>query len=442
MGTHHSGPGHGLTGRVIFATVSCLVSGERDETSQALSDGPAPALVGASARLREVALLFTRLGFTAFGGPAAHVAMMEDEVVRRRGWIDREHFLDLVAAINFVPGPNSTELAIHLGLIRAGRLGLVVAGACFILPAMLIILPLAWLYVRYGHVPQVQDLLRGISAAIVAIIAVVLYRFGQTALKDRFTVAIAIGVAAVGYVAQNYPQWQPELVLLAIAAILGAVWYNRAKLRGMASLCVVLPVGLTTTATMPSAGTLPLSDLLRMGLFFLKVGATLYGSGYVLVSYLESGLVEQHGWLTRQELLDAVAVGQVTPGPLLTTATFVGYVLGHTTFGGGTTGGIVGGVLATSAIFLPSFLFVFILGTFMSRIRRNPWARGALDAVNATVVALILLVLIELAVAALRDPLSIGIAIVALVALLVWNINSTWLVVGAALVGMGARLVN
>lgn len=387
-----------------------------------------------AARLREVALLFTRLGFTAFGGPAAHTAMMEDEAVRRRGWLDRQHFLDLVATLNFIPGPNSTELAIHLGLIRAGYPGLVMAGACFIVPAVLIILPLAWAYVRFGAtVPEVRHLMGGVNAAVIAILAVACWRFARASVKDRFTAAVALLSVVAAFTMTARPGWQPELIILAVAAAAGAVWYGRPRL-DLNQLTL-----LSLAFTPPDAR----QQLLRLGLFFLKVGATLYGSGYVLVSYLRSGLVEQHGWMTERQLLDAVAVGQVTPGPLLTTATFVGYVLGHRFTGGSTIGGVVGGLLATAAIFAPAFVLVAIVGPMLPRIRQNRYARGALDAMNAAVAALVLVVTLQLARATFAprgfssaDLLWIALAAGSAFALLKWDLNSTWLVLAAGVVGL------
>jgi chromate transporter len=386
-------------------------------------------------RLGEVALLFLRLGFTAFGGPAAHVAMMEDEVVARRRWLDRQHFLDLVAAVNFVPGPNSTELAIHLGLIRAGRAGLIVAGLCFIVPAVLIILPLAWMYCAYGTgphaLPRVAGMMSAIGAAVIAIIAAALWRFAHSAVRDRFTMIVAIGAALTGLLPTRFAAYQPELITLAISAIAGALWYGR-------------PRGVKGSIIAPLLAAAPWwnAELARLALFFLKVGATLFGSGYVLVSYLKSGLVDQFHWLTERQLLDAIAVGQVTPGPLLTTATFAGYVIAHTTFGGGVAGGIAGAIVATAMIFLPSFLFILVLGPVLQRVRSNRYARGALDAMNAAVVALILIVTIRLAATTFAaggrvHAGNIVIAALALVALLRFKVNSTWLVLGAAAAGWG-----
>jgi len=388
-------------------------------------------------RLREVALVFTRLGFTAFGGPAAHVALMEDEVVRRRGWVSREQFLDLVALVNFIPGPNSTELAIHLGLLRAGFAGLCVAGACFIFPAVLIILPLAYAYVRFGKLPTVTHAMAGINAAVVAVLVVACWRFGRSALKDRFTVGIALVAGAAALGARFRPVPQAELLILTVAAAAGAA--RAGGLRRLGAGPAALPALLPPLLAAGAASTQPAGlTMTGMALFFLKVGATLFGSGYVLVSYLDAGLVAQRGWLTKPQLLDAVAVGQVTPGPLLTTATFVGYVLGHRAYG--TVGAVAGALLATAAIFLPAFVFVAALGTVLPRLSRSPVARGALDAASAAVVALIVVVTVTLAASALRTATSIAVVAAAAVALLAFKVNATWVMLAAALVGMASGL--
>ena len=393
--------------------------------------------------LAEVAQLFTKLGFTAFGGPAAHLALMEDETVRRRGWLDRQHFLDMVAAINFIPGPNSTQLAIHLGFLRAGYPGLLVAGVCFIAPAVLIILPLAWLYVTFGRTPQAQEALVGINACVVAIVAAALWRFVKTGVKDRFSACIAIATTLIGFladpkvggwlnrhqsflapIAHRLAGGKVDIIILACAALAGALWYGKPKMP--TALPMLIPL-----MAMPAD-----ARWIKMALLFFKVGATLFGSGYVLISYLQSGLVDQYGWMTRKELLDAIAVGQFTPGPLLTTATFIGYFLGHAKFGGGIAGGIACGLLATLAIFLPSFVLIALLGPLLPRIRRNPIARGALNGMNAAVVSLILVVCIRLGFAALTDATTILVAAGTFMALLVWNVNSTWLILAAGVVGM------
>jgi chromate transporter len=376
----------------------------------------------------EVALLFLKLGFTAFGGPAAHIALMEDEVVKRRKWIERQHFLDLVAAVNFIPGPNSTELAIHLGYLRAGWKGLIVAGVCFIVPAMLIILPIGWLYVHYSTLPNVAGPLMGIRACMIAIIVAAMWRFGRTGIKDGFTAALGIAATVAGFVV-SLPQLRvphAELIILAAAALAGAIWYaGAAKANGLA--LSVLPLPLAAISMSVS------SKFLQLALFFLKVGATLFGSGYVLVSYLRGGLVDEKHWLTSQQLTDAVAVGQFTPGPLLTTATFIGYILGSQW--AGHSGAIFGAALATLAIFLPSFGFVAALGPIWNRFRSSDKIRGALDGMNAAVVALILVVSITLARESIISWPTLSIGLISLLLLLKWNVNSTWLIIGSALAG-------
>jgi chromate transporter len=384
-------------------------------------------------RLREVAGYFIRLGFTAFGGPAAHVAMMEDELVYRRRWVDRQRFLDLVSALNFIPGPNSTELAIHLGLIRAGYPGLVVAGICFITPAMLIILPIVWAYVRFGALPQAPPVFAGIGAAVVAIIAVALWRFFRASVRGPFTAAAAV-LAAGGVLGLRWLDIeQPELIILACAAAVGVMRVMLQRARGR--MLSIAPILLLADAPPPSFW----QNLGLMTLFFLKVGATLFGSGYVLISFLHSGLVAQYGWLTETQLRDAISVGQFTPGPLLTTATFCGYLAAQH-FGGGMAAAIAGGVLATIAIFLPSFILVAMCAPVLDRLRAHPMARSALDALNAAVVALLAVVLVDLARPTLApggqmDWLQIVLAAAALATLLLTRLNATWLVLACGAAG-------
>lgn len=369
--------------------------------------------------LRELAVLFTRLGFTAFGGPAAHIALMEHEVVARRKWIDREHFLDLVAAVNFIPGPNSTELAIHIGQIRAGFAGLVVAGICFIAPAMLIILPIAWAYANYGALPQVQPILRAISAAIVAIVAVATWRFARAGIHTAVEIMLCAIYIVATIALRRHTTMQPEIPVLLLAAGIGAVQHS-------------------PRSHSPTMLSLP-GELLLLAGFFLKVGATLFGSGYVLISYLQSGLVQHHHWITQRQLLDAIAVGQVTPGPLLTTATFIGFLIGRDTFAGGNIGGVSGALVATSAIFAPAFILIALLGPLLQRLRQSSGMRGALKGMNVAVVALLIVVTIDLAAASLlpagrADTLAIVIAVLSAVMLL-RSVNATWLILAATAVG-------
>jgi chromate transporter len=391
-----------------------------------------PLPVSRAARLGEVAALFTRLGFTAFGGPAAHLAIIEDEVVRRRNWLPRERFLDLVALVNFIPGPNSTELAIHLGLIRAGYPGLVVGGVCFILPAVLIILPLGYAYVHYGRLGWVAAAMSAINAAVVAVLVVACWRFGRSAVKDRFTAAVAVFATLAAFAARWRQIPQSELMILGAAAAVGA-WRSRPGRRpsvGNSSFAAVL-------AALPAAAHVAATTITLGGMawVFVKIGATLFGSGYVLVSYLDAGLVQQRGWLTRGQLLDSVAVGQVTPGPLLTTATFAGYVMGYKAYGTDA-GAAAGALVSTACIFLPAFVFIALLGNVLPRLRDSAAARGALEAASAAVVALIVVVTVDLGWTALRDAPSLVIAAGAAAALLVWNTNATWVMLAAALIGV------
>ncbi len=386
-----------------------------------------------SRRLAEVAALFARLGFTSFGGPAAHNALMEQEVVVRRKWIDSGHFLDMMSAVNFVPGPNSTELAIHIGQLRAGTPGLIVAGLCFIVPAMLISGVLGWVYVNWGSLPRALPVLRAIGAAIVAVVASATVRFARTAIKARLSALLACCAALAGFAAWKLGGIQPEIPVLLVAALFGAA-RGRSAERGARTLALALPA-----LFWPGVG--------AMALGLLRIGATLFGSGYVLISYLQSEFVDSRGWLTQQQLVDAVAAGQFTPGPLLSSATFVGYLLGHLKFGGGVAGGAVGAVVATAAIFFPSFVLVALFGPMLQRLRTLGWARSALNAMNAAVVGLMAVAAVRLAISALMlaNPLRpdlLTIAIFAAAALgLRAKVNPTWLILTAALIGAAAAVL-
>lgn len=362
-------------------------------------------------RTREVALLFLRLGVTAFGGPAAHTAMMHDEVVRRRRWVSDERFVDLVGATNLIPGPNSTELAIHLGWERARGRGLVLAGICFIVPAAVMVGLLAWAYVEYGQTPALEGILYGIKPVVIAIVVGALLKLVPTVAKSRVLgVFAALAVAA-------YLAGVNELALMAAGGILAAGWQ---ALRTMQAdrLSSWLPIG----AFVPIVDV----ELGRLFLVFLKIGAVLYGSGYVLLAFLEGEVVGRLGWLTSEQLLDAVSVGQVTPGPVFTTATFVGYVVG----------GFWGAVLATVGIFLPSFLFVAVLTRLVTWMRSSATLGAALDGINATAVGLMAGVSVQLAGDAIVDALTVAVA--AGTALLLWRtqLNSAWLIAGGAAIGM------
>lgn len=380
-------------------------------------------------RLSEIGRLFFKLGVIGFGGPAAHIAMMEDEVVNRRQWLTTEKFLDLVGATNLIPGPNSTEMAIHVGYVYGGVLGLIVAGVCFILPAVLITALFGWIYVEFGQLPQVEPLLYGIKPAVLAVILAALWRLGKKAIKSRrlLMVAIATGIA-VG-LGLN------EVLGLLLGGLLGALWLNW-NARGIQGAIAAFPMPMVLGQT-PIAGE-PFG-LWKLGLFFLKVGSVLFGSGYVLIAFLEGGLVEEKGWLTQQQLLDAIAIGQFTPGPVLSTCTFIGYIIA----------GIPGAIVATVGIFLPSFLFVLLLETLIPRLRGWKWTAGFLDAVNVSAVALMAVVTLQLGqIALLRgtietpvgvlpgvDGVALAIAAIAAILAIRWRVNAAWLVLGGAVVG-------
>jgi chromate transporter len=374
-------------------------------------------------QLQEVILLFTRLGFTAFGGPAAHIAMMHDEVVRKRRWLSDEQFLDLVGATNLIPGPNSTEMTIHLGYLRAGWRGLIAAGVSFITPAMLIVLGLAWVYVRFGETPQAEWLLYGIKPVIIAIIIQALWALGQKAVKNPLTALAAAGVAVLFFLSVN------ELALLFGAGLLVmfGMNLNRSSSQFIKSLLPLSGLGpvAQTLAQVALQTAQPFSQL-ALFLTFLKIGSVLYGSGYVLLAFLRADFVVHFGWLTDQLLIDAIAIGQVTPGPVFTTATFIGYLLG----------GLPGGLLATLGIFLPSFLFVALSNPLIPRLRRSRWFGALLDGVNAASLGLMAAVTWQLGRASLIDALTIIIALLALILLLRFKINTTWLVLAGALVGL------
>ena len=374
------------------------------------------------ARMKELAGLFLRLGTTAFGGPAAHIAIMHDETVKKRNWFSDQEFLDLVGATNLIPGPNSTEMAIHIGYLRAGWPGLIVAGACFILPAMLIVLCLAWAYVRYGSSPQAGWLLYGIKPVVIAIIFQALWNLGKRAINSLLTALVLTVVTILYFLQVN------NLLLLVFGGlvIMLAANFRRMRTQGLKSILVPL-AGLSLLAPMYVPFSLPL-----MFFTFLKIGSVLYGSGYVLLAFLRSDFVVRFGWLTDPQLVDAISIGQITPGPVFTTATFIGYLLG----------GVPGGLLATLGIFLPSFIFVAISNPFIPRMRNSASLGSFLDGVNAASLGLMAAVTFQLGQSALVDPLTISIALISLVLLLRYKINSTWLIAGGALVGFISTFIR
>ncbi len=374
-------------------------------------------------RLGELAGVFLKLGAIAFGGPAAHIAMMDDEIVTRRHWLSREKLLDFLGITNLIPGPNSTELAIYLGFDRAGWRGLLLAGTCFILPAMLLVWALAAVYVRYQAIPQVEWLLYGVKAVVIAIIAQALWKLGKKALKDWPTWAVAIAVVALFATGLN----EIALLLLGGAAVMLSQNLGR---REPGALLLLFPLSfLAQTGAAPATAPASPPTWSSVFLLFLKIGAVLYGSGYVLLAFLEREFVQRTGWLSSQQILDAVAIGQVTPGPLFTTATFVGYLLA----------GNAGAIAATIAIFLPAFALVLIINPFLPKLRQSRWVSGFLDGVNAASLGLMAVVTWTLARAAVVDWVTVILAVLSLIAVFRFKINSAWLVLGGAIVGLLAK---
>ena len=381
-------------------------------------------------RLLELASVFLKLGTISFGGPAAHIAMMETEIVTKRQWVTRRQFLDILGAANLVPGPTSTETAITVGFTRAGWLGLCVAGLSFILPAALITGTFAWAYVRFGSLPQAASVLTGIKPAVLAIIAIAIWRLGRTAVKG-FGLGALAAIALTGFLYGLNP-----IVVLFGGGVIGMMVKRACDLRQTASFSFVasadrwFPSSLRFSGAASgslAAGSLVLRPSVgQIGLFFLKVGAVFYGGGYVLLAFLEQGLVRQHTWLTRQQLLDAVAIGQFTPGPVLSTATFIGYILGS----------VPGAVVATFGIFLPSFFYVALLAPVLFRLRQSGWMAAFLDSVNACAVALMCGVTLRLGADALQGWRTWMVAGVSLTVLLRWKVSPVWIVLGGGIAGL------
>ncbi len=375
--------------------------------------------------LREVVGLFLKLGCIAFGGPAAHVALFREEVVRRRRWVTDDRFLDLLGMTNLIPGPNSTEMAIHLGYTRAGWPGLVAGGLCFIVPAMLIVWGLAWAYVRYGAQPQVTWLLYGIKPVIIAVGVQAVWGLLRTAVKGPLLAAVGVAVLALYLVGVN------EIALLfagGVAVLIARRAHAAAAAVGAVPLATLLGVPAPAIAQGVAATSASLTTLF---LVFLKIGSVLYGSGYVLLAFLRSDFVHRLGWLTDQQLLDAVAIGQFTPGPVLTTATFVGYLVG----------GGPGAVLATLGIFLPGFVFVAASHPLLPRIRASRWTAALLDGVNVAALGLMAGVAWELGRAAIVDAVTAVLAVASAILLLRFKTSSVWLVLGGGAIGVAYRLV-
>ncbi len=404
-----------------------------DDTTETTDAARAPG------GLREVARLMFRLGWTAFGGPAAHIALLREEVVTRRKWMTEAQYLDTVGAANLIPGPTSTEVVMHAGHVRAGWPGLFVGGTLFILPAATLVLACAWLYERYGTTPAGEYLLYGIKPVVIAVVVQALVALGRTAFRNIWLAAVGVAVFALYLAGAN------EILLLFGAALLVALVTNARRRRGggttAASVLPFLPFlplswggkAAMLVATATGAGLLVATWERAVTLFvtFLKIGTVLYGSGYVLLAFLRNDLVERLGFITERQLLDAVAVGQFTPGPVFTTATFVGYL----------SGGFGGAVAATLGIFIPAYLFVALSIPILPRLRKSPWTAAALDGVNVAAVGLMAAVALELGRAAVVDWLTASLAAVAAVLLVRFKVNSALLILGGAVVGLAYRAV-
>ncbi|MFH1031753.1 MAG: chromate efflux transporter [Chloroflexota bacterium] len=376
--------------------------------------------------LKEVALLFLRLGATSFGGPAAYIGLMHHEVVVRRRWMDESRFLDLMSATMLLPGPNATEIASHLGLVRAGWLGLIAAGGLFILPGMAAIMVVAWAYVKYGSLPEVTWILYGVKPAVIAIIIQAIWSLGRRGIKGALSVIVALAVLVLHLFGVN------EIVLLlAGAAAVVLIRGGRRLIRRGSPVALIVPLLLKTSAVGLSTGAVAFSQT-TLFLTFLKIGATLFGTGYVLLAFLRSNFVTSLGWLTDAQVIDAIAVaGQITPGPVFTSVAFVGYLLG----------GWPSALLATLGIFLPSFLFVGLLSRILPLIRKTWWAASFLDGVNAAALGLIATVAIQLGRVVLVDVFSIVITVAALFLVFRFKTNSVWLVLGGGALGAIYHLV-
>ena len=370
-------------------------------------------------------MLFLRLGATSIGGPAVSIALMHDEIVRRRHWIDDQRFLDLAGATNLIPGPNATEMAIHLGLIRAGWPGLIAGGALFILPGMAASLLVAWAYVTYGSIPQVGWVLYGVKPVVIAIVIQALWNLGRTGIKVPTTAAVGVGIMTLYLLGFN------EIALMFGGAAVVLLLYSGRRFfkHGLAAV-VAVPALLRIPLTTLYTGVVPFSQT-ALFLSFLKIGSVLYGSGYVLLAFLRSEFVERLGWLTNQQVLDAVVAGQITPGPLSSSATFVGYLVG----------GWPSALLATLGIFLPSFLLVGLLSRILPFVRRSPWAATFLDGVNASSLGLMAGVTVQLGRAAIIDVFTIVLSLVTLLVMFRFKVNSLWLILGGALLGAIYKLV-
>jgi len=395
--------------------------------------------VSSRGSLGEVALFFLRLGVTAFGGPAAHIAIMEDELVRRRKWLSREKFLDLLGASNLIPGPSSSELAIHIGYLRAGWAGLVLGGVCFIFPAAILVGLIAWAYVRYGDLPAVSAILYGVKPVVIAVILQALWGLGRTAVKSR-----ALAIAGIVCLALSIAQFNALLILFGAGIFVVCVHGLMQSHRGERKAAGMLPfASLWRAARAGMARVFPLAGVATGGaavipgiwplfLVFVKIGSIVFGSGYVLLAFLRADLVMHRAWVTDAQLVDAVAIGQVTPGPVFTTATFLGYLLR----------GPMGALAATIGIFLPAFVLVAISGPLVPLLRRSAAAAAFLDGVNVASLALMAAVSYQLGRSAILDWETLCLAAISAVLLLRFRVNSAWLVLGGAAIGIATQLAR
>ncbi len=361
--------------------------------------------------LFDLAASFLKLGSIAFGGPAAHVALIEQEVVTRRGWVTQQEFLDFLGLSNLIPGPTSTEMAIYIGRLRRGWAGLLVAGLSFLLPSSLMVAALAWAYVRYGALPQIAGVLYGVKPVVIAVIAQAVYRLGRTALKSVWLILLCAAATVAAALGVN------GLLIFGIVGLVTALAFQIRSKEPLGRTAVLL----AGSGGVAGAAAAPFS-LKALFLVFLKIGAILFGGGYVLLAFLRSNLVQGLGWITERQLLDAIAMGQVTPGPISTAATFLGYFLA----------GFPGALIATVAIFLPAFMLVAITGPFVPQLRRSPLAGAVLDGINVAALAIIVVVAWQLGRSAVVDRFTLAIALASTFALIRYRVNSAWLVLAGA----------
>jgi chromate transporter len=380
-----------------------------------------------SERLKDVALLFLRLGATSFGGPAAYIGLMHHEIVVRRKWIDDQRFLDIMGAVNLIPGPNATEVAAHIGLIRAGWLGLIMAGGLFIIPGTAAIMVVAWAYVKYGSLPQVGWVLYGVKPAVIAIIVVAIWSLARKGIKSPLLIIVGLGVLGLYLFGIN-----EIALLLGGAVIFVLIQSGRRLIKQRTAALMLAPALLLKFPFVGLAASTVAFSQTTLFLTFLKMGATLFGSGYVLLAFLNSEFVVNLGWLTHAQVVDAIAVaGQITPGPVFNSAAFVGYLLG----------GWSSALLAALGIFLPSFILVGILSRFLPAMRKSWWAGSFLDGINAASLGLMAAVTIQLGRSVLIDPFTIILALVALFLLIKFKISSVWLVLGGGAMGIIYKLI-